>query len=90
MTEESDIDWSSVKIVWHSNVPNITDAEQLIIEDCQKSLWGLSSISSLIFHLVFLGEDMEHDVVTAWGEEDNEDLHCEYEPKITWTSLKNE
>jgi hypothetical protein len=69
MTEDSDIDWSSVKIVWHCEVPDIANLHQLIIEDCEKSLWGLDKVSDLIFHHVFLGNDMDHNVVTAWGEE---------------------
>ena len=90
MIDDTDIDWSTVKIVWHSDVPDITNVEQIIIEDCKKNLWGLASTSSLIFHLVFLGNDMHHDVVTLWGEEGNEDLHCEYDAKVTWTSLTHE
>jgi hypothetical protein len=90
MNEDSNIDWSTTKIVWHSKVPDIADVEQQIREDCIQSLWGLDKVSELVFHHIFLGKDMEHDVVFAWGEEDNEDLHCDFMPTVSWTNLKNE
>jgi hypothetical protein len=90
MTEDSDIDWSQVKLVWHCEVPDIPNLHQLVIKDCEKCLWGLDKVSDLVFHHVFLGEDMEHDVITVWGEEDNEDLHCEYHADVRWASIDSE
>ena len=90
MQNDKDIDWSQVKIVWHSDVPNLPNVEDLIREDCVRSLESLSTVSSLIFHHVFLSDSYEKDVITVWGEEDNEDLHCEYSPTVTWSNLKND
>ena len=84
------IDWVNVKIVWHSDVPDTPNVEQIILEDCERSLWGLDNVSTLIFHTVFLGKDMKNNVVTAWGELGDEHLHCEFESNPIWTSIKNE
>jgi len=88
--QEPVINWHEVKIVWHSDVPNIPNYEQAIIEDCERSLWGLDRVSELIFHHIFLGPNMDNDVVIAWGEEDNEDLHCEFLPSVIWANMKHE
>ena len=84
------IDWPNVKIVWHSDVPDTPNVEQIILEDCERSLWGLDNVSTLIFHTVFLGKDMKNNVVTAWGELVDEHLHCEFESNPIWTSIENE
>ena len=86
--DDEDINWDNVKIVWHSPVPDIHNIEQLIREDCTQSLRGLGKVSDLIFHHVFLGKDMDTDVVCVWGEDGTEDLQCEFRSSVTWHSLK--
>lgn len=88
--KEPVINWHKVKLVWHSDVPNILNYEQLIIEDCKHSLRGLNRVSELIFHHIFLGDNMDSDVVFAWGEEDNENLHCDFMPVVIWSNTKYE
>lgn len=83
-----EIDWSKVKIVWHGDMPNYPDVEKLIREDCEQGLHSLSKVSSLVFHHIFLSDSYEKDVITVWGEEDNEDLHCEYSPDVSWEPMK--
>lgn len=85
----SDIDWSKVTLQWHGKPPDIENYEQLVLTDCESSLWGLSRVSELIFHTIFLSNNYEYDIITVWGEpQDINILHCEYEPKPKWLSLK--
>ena len=88
--EEIQIDWSQVNIQWHGPRPDIQDVERLVLEDCAISLDGLDRVSELIFHHVPLEKSWDHNVVVAWGEEDSEDLHCEFMPTVTWTNMKHE
>jgi hypothetical protein len=82
-----EIDWSKVKIVWHSDVPNLPNVEDIIREDCKQGLHSLSKVSSLVFHHIFLSDNYEKDVITVWGEESDEDLHCDYDPEVTWSPI---
>lgn len=89
-TEDVDIDWDAVEIQWHGPVPEIENIEQLIRKDCKQSLWGLSKVSSLIFHTIFVGKTMDDEQIIAWGEEGNEQLHIEYITEPKWINLRDE
>jgi hypothetical protein len=81
----TEINWDNVTIVWHDEMPAIDNIEHIVLEDCKKSLWGLGRVSDLVFHLVFLSKNHDSNVVNVWGEEDNEDLHCEYVAEVDWS-----
>ena len=83
----SKINWDEVTITWHDEAPEIDNIEQLVREDCKKSLWGLNRVSDLVFHHVFLGKSYEEDVVNVWGQDEDEELHCEYVAELVWGGI---
>ena len=84
----TDIDWSNVKLVWFKKPNHIENYEELVRKDCERSLWGLSRVSDLTFHTICLSNSFEYDIITVWGEDSDETLYCDYDPKPTWLSLK--
>ena len=84
----TDIDWSNVKLVWFKKPNHIENYEDIVRKDCERSLWGLSRVSDLTFHIVCLSNSFEYDIITVWGEESDETLYCDYDSKPAWLSLK--
>lgn len=82
------IEWSKIKLVWYGNRPSIEGYEDIVLKDCEENLWGLDRISDLTFHTIYLSKNYEYDIITVWGEESSDFLHCEYEPKPKWITLK--
>ena len=78
----TDIRWQDNKIhlTWHgATPPNILDIEQIVMEDLPESLWGLDCPSDLIFHTVFLSNNMDGEHVIVWGLLDDEiNFHCQW------------
>ena len=84
----SDIDWSKVKLHWFKRPNHIENYEELVRKDCEQSLWGLSRVSDLTFHTIYLSNSFEYDIIIVWGEDSDEILYCDYDPKPTWITLK--
>lgn len=84
----SEIDWSKIKLHWYGKPPAIDNYEQLVLKDCEENLCGLGRVSDLVFHTICLSNSYEYDIITVWGEESDEILYCEYEPKPKWVTLK--
>jgi hypothetical protein len=83
------IDWSKVTLRWYGKPPAIENYEELVLTDCENNLWGLSRVSDLTYHLICLSNSYEYDIITVWGQPQEENiLHCEYEPKPKWISLR--
>jgi len=84
----SDIDWSKVRLHWFKRPNHIENYEELVRKDCEQSLWGLSRVSDLTFHTIYLAKSYEYEIITVWGEDSDEILYCDYDPKPTWITLK--
>ena len=85
-----EIDWFQIEIIWHGDIPNLPNVNDLVRLDCSRNLQGLEKVGELMFHTIFLGDSMEKEIVMAWGQgaEDN-NLHCEYYPTVDWVSIKS-
>jgi hypothetical protein len=70
------------KLCWCSRLPpgDLDEVERKIHEDIKRgSLKGLKKPGDLIFHTVFIGEDIDGPHVLLWGEEGDDDtFHCEW------------
>lgn len=68
---------SSITLQWTNDRPDGTD--EAVIADIATSLRGLKSPEDLLYHTVFLGDDMETSPgVDVTGEEGNPNFICEY------------
>lgn len=81
-----------VKLKWHGELPasqNMDELEHKVALDLTSVLDNVESPSKLIFHTVFVGKTMRDEIVTVWGEQDDdENFHCEYVENPEWVSLK--
>jgi hypothetical protein len=80
------------KLKWHGDLPvDILEADRIVRNDIEQSLWGLEKPSELIFHTVFMGDgdDINNEpIVLVWGEPgDDEQFHCQYHPDAEWTTF---
>lgn len=88
---DDEIDWMNVQIQWHGNdVLDDPELELKVRMDCANNLDGLSSVSSLIFHTIFLTKSYEHDIVSVWGDGETQILHAEYIPEPKWVTVSSE
>lgn len=79
-------DAGTAKLVWHGVYPAAV-VEQ-VRTDIADELIDLGCAADLVFHTVFLGDDLKTcPVVMVWGEEGSDALHCEYHAKSEWVSL---
>ena len=82
-----------IQLKWHKEIPDhILEIEHIVQQDLIKIDNDLESKpSKLIFHHVFLTEDVEGPCVFVWGEkEDDEFYHCEYLSDPQWSSFDEE
>ncbi len=85
-----EIDWFQVEIIWHGDIPDLPNINDIVRLDCSKNLDGLEKVGDLIFHTIFLLDSQDREIVIAWGEGDEDsNLHCEYHPFANWQSLEN-
>jgi hypothetical protein len=79
-----------IRLKWHGEFPDdLLEIEQVVrqdMSDLHEQFHG--NCSKLIFHTVFLGEDLEGPIVMVWGQEgDDDQYHCEYDPNPDWQSF---
>ena len=79
-----------ITLKWHGVLPPgiLEEVEWSVREDIKQNLTGLKKPGDLIFHTVFLGETMDDENVTVWGEVGDPDtFHCEWAEKAEWVSF---
>lgn len=80
---------SEGELIWHGDYPAAI-VERVRADIADELDDRLGDASDLCFHTVFLGEDMETSpIVTVWGEEGSQALHCEYVEKPEWVKLSD-
>jgi hypothetical protein len=68
---------SEAELIWHSDKPD--GVVERVRADMENDLRDLECAEDLIFHTVFLGDDMETcPCVIVWGKDGEDALHCEY------------
>jgi hypothetical protein len=77
-------------LVWESDIPNLTESEKLLVA---RELVYMEQVtddpSTMIFHHIFLTDDMDGKTIIAYGKEGNkEDIFLEYFEKPDWVSLE--
>lgn len=74
--------WTDEKInfVWHGYTPaNLEFIEQEVVTDILTCLWDLLNPTDLIFHTVYLSEDLDGEHVVVWGKpNDYKQFHCQW------------
>jgi hypothetical protein len=79
-----------IKIVWfgEQRPPDIDAAEkQIRLELYELMDNGMMDVSDLMFHTVFLGTDMEHDVVSVAPLAEQNTVECIYDAVAKWESI---
>jgi hypothetical protein len=76
-----------IKLKWPNGIPeNVLELEHIVLQDLVKLHEDLDKKpSSLIFHTVFVTDDLDGPIVHVWGEDD-EFYHCKYDPEPIWES----
>lgn len=69
-------------IVWHGEKPE--GCEDAVMKDMRDN--GITGMDpdKLVFHTVWLSDDMEGPSVCVWGEDGQ--FHAEYEPRQYWST----
>lgn len=79
-----------IKLEWHNTDEEIQKIYQsVVIADIQDNLEDLEHASSLIFHHVFVGEDMDGPHVFVWGKDGSDAFQCEYHMDTKWESISD-
>lgn len=75
-----------IKLEWHdTSAEMIEQHTDAVISDLTKYVHGdLARVSDLIFHHVFLTNDMGGPCVFVWGRDDSDAYQCEYAPHTLW------
>lgn len=74
---------SDIVLEWHNTKQELIDKysdqviKDLVLLDCEKA-------SGLIFHHVFLTDEMEGPCVFVWGRDESNAYQCEYHPHTVW------
>ena len=69
-----------INLVWHGVQPvNLPEVQDLVKQDMISCLSGLQKPSDLIFHTVFLSNNLDGEHVIIWGvSDDNMYFHCQW------------
>lgn len=77
---------ASADLVWHGSYP--ADAADLVRADLCANCRQLKRASDLVFHHVFLTDDIEDGpFVVVHGEEGDTALHCTYVEEAAWETF---
>lgn len=80
---------SEGELIWHGGHQPPAIIERVRADIALHLDEDLDDPSHLIFHTVFLGEDLDGAIVTVWGEEGSPALHCEYYEKAEWVPVSD-
>lgn len=79
---------SEAELVWHGERP--ADVEERVREDLKDELSDLKKAGDLVFHTVFLGDDLETcATVVVYGVRGSDALHCQYHEDAEWETLSD-
>ncbi len=82
---------TELNFVWYNTDQNTVDRiKPLVVADIIRYMTQevIDDPSMLITHTVFLTDNMESGpVVHVWGQEDDNRFHCEYQSRVSWTTL---
>lgn len=78
---------AEIKIVWHGEVPDQTSVEAAVRSDVFDELCDLDKPEDLVFHTVFLSDDIDGPCVIVWGKDGSPDLHAEYHEASEWVTV---
>ncbi len=75
-----------IKLEWHdTSVEMIEQHTDTVISDLMQYVHqDLTQVSNLIFHHVFLTNDMGGPCVYVWGRDGSDAYQCEYIPHTVW------
>lgn len=81
-----------MNLVWNEDALPPTDRRIAIEEQVRNDIMhnledGLESPSDLVFHHVFLGEEMTDESVLVYGVEGSDAFHCAYHAITQWRPL---
>lgn len=77
---------SEAELIWHTDKPD--GVVERVRADMEVDLRDLKRAENLVFHTVFLGDDMETGpCVIVWGKDGEDALHCEYHRESVMETL---